>query len=169
MASPRFVDVPADRLQESLDVIGNLVEARGGSSRWTSSGRERVWELTLPPNGTARIIRVFTSMAIGATAVRDCGKDAVRVVVGFGDPDKGGDFRPLEKGQKILRTAPRDAEDRVGVFLERLRDQLRKAWVRANRIKACPDCGKPMAQRKGRNGPFLGCTGYPECRTTGPV
>ena len=30
---------------------------------------------------------------------------------------------------------------------------------------ACPNCGKPLAQRKGRFGPFLGCTGYPECKT----
>lgn len=29
----------------------------------------------------------------------------------------------------------------------------------------CPNCGKPMAQRRGRFGPFLGCTGYPECKT----
>ncbi|GAC1384718.1 MAG: type I DNA topoisomerase [Herpetosiphon sp.] len=27
----------------------------------------------------------------------------------------------------------------------------------------CEKCGKPMAQKKGRFGPFLGCTGYPEC------
>jgi len=30
---------------------------------------------------------------------------------------------------------------------------------------ACPNCGKPMAERRGRFGPFLGCTGYPECKT----
>jgi DNA topoisomerase-1 len=31
--------------------------------------------------------------------------------------------------------------------------------------ETCPNCGKPMAVRKGRYGPFLGCTGYPECKT----
>jgi len=30
----------------------------------------------------------------------------------------------------------------------------------------CPDCGKPMLQRMGKRGPFLGCSGYPECKTT---
>jgi DNA topoisomerase-1 len=30
----------------------------------------------------------------------------------------------------------------------------------------CPNCGKSMVQRMGRRGPFLGCTGYPECKTT---
>ena len=29
----------------------------------------------------------------------------------------------------------------------------------------CENCGKPMALKHGRFGPFLGCTGYPECKT----
>ena len=33
---------------------------------------------------------------------------------------------------------------------------------------ACPTCGKPLKRRKGRNGYFWGCTGYPECPTTLP-
>ena len=28
----------------------------------------------------------------------------------------------------------------------------------------CPDCGKPLAKRRGRFGPFIGCTGYPDCK-----
>ena len=32
--------------------------------------------------------------------------------------------------------------------------------------ESCPTCGKPMALRKGRFGPFLACTGYPQCKTT---
>ncbi len=28
----------------------------------------------------------------------------------------------------------------------------------------CDKCGKPMVEKKGRFGPFLGCTGYPECK-----
>jgi DNA topoisomerase-1 len=30
----------------------------------------------------------------------------------------------------------------------------------------CPTCGKMMLQRSGRRGPFLSCSGYPECKTT---
>ena len=29
----------------------------------------------------------------------------------------------------------------------------------------CPKCGKPMVIRESRRGPFLACTGYPECKT----
>lgn len=32
----------------------------------------------------------------------------------------------------------------------------------------CPECGKPLVKRNGRNGPFWGCSGYPECSTTLP-
>jgi DNA topoisomerase-1 len=28
----------------------------------------------------------------------------------------------------------------------------------------CPECGKPLAKRMGRFGPFIGCTGYPDCK-----
>ena len=28
----------------------------------------------------------------------------------------------------------------------------------------CPKCGKPLAKRRGRFGPFVGCTGYPDCK-----
>jgi len=29
----------------------------------------------------------------------------------------------------------------------------------------CESCGKPMVLKRGRFGPFLACSGYPECRT----
>jgi DNA topoisomerase-1 len=31
---------------------------------------------------------------------------------------------------------------------------------------ACNVCGRPMAIKKSRFGPFLGCSGYPECKNT---
>ncbi len=32
--------------------------------------------------------------------------------------------------------------------------------------EACPKCSSPMVVKKGRFGPFLACTKYPECKTT---
>jgi DNA topoisomerase-1 len=32
----------------------------------------------------------------------------------------------------------------------------------------CPECGRPLAHRRGRGGSFVGCTGYPECRYIQP-
>ncbi|OPZ31562.1 MAG: DNA topoisomerase 1 [Lentisphaerae bacterium ADurb.BinA184] len=33
----------------------------------------------------------------------------------------------------------------------------------------CPECGAPLAVRRGRRGPFYGCSAYPKCRFTKPV
>ena len=32
--------------------------------------------------------------------------------------------------------------------------------------EVCPKCGRAMVLRRGRFGPFLACSGYPECKTT---
>jgi DNA topoisomerase-1 len=34
---------------------------------------------------------------------------------------------------------------------------------------ACSACGKPMALKRGRKGLFLGCSAYPDCKTTAPL
>ncbi|HEX6209042.1 MAG TPA: topoisomerase DNA-binding C4 zinc finger domain-containing protein, partial [Actinomycetota bacterium] len=30
--------------------------------------------------------------------------------------------------------------------------------------ETCPECGKQLVKRWGRYGPFIGCSGYPDCR-----
>ena len=35
--------------------------------------------------------------------------------------------------------------------------------------QVCPNCGKPMYVRESRFGEFLGCSDYPECKTTMPL
>lgn len=35
--------------------------------------------------------------------------------------------------------------------------------------EVCPNCGKPMYVRESRFGEFLGCSGYPDCKTTMPI
>lgn len=42
--------------------------------------------------------------------------------------------------------------------------------VKPDEIKVnCPECGKPMTAKRFKGRSFLGCTGYPECKTTQPV
>lgn len=167
-ARTRFVSIPADRLVAELEEIGTAVLSRGGSYAWRSQGRERVYDLTVP--GARAQVRIYTSLAVGENEVRDCGEDAVRVCVGALETINGVPgtsklrFLPLEKGIKILRTAPQGAEDRVGTFLARLREAIREAYDRARRVRPCPKCGKPLALRNGKYGPFLGCSGYPACK-----
>jgi len=33
---------------------------------------------------------------------------------------------------------------------------------------ACPECGKPLVKRQGRYGPFVSCSGYPNCKYRPP-
>ena len=33
----------------------------------------------------------------------------------------------------------------------------------------CPDCGKPLHIKNSKSGPFIGCTGYPECTFSKPL
>jgi RecB family exonuclease/ribosomal protein L37AE/L43A len=40
---------------------------------------------------------------------------------------------------------------------------------RAAAATDCPVCGSDLAVRRGRNGPFIGCTGFPDCRYTRDV
>jgi DNA topoisomerase-1 len=44
-----------------------------------------------------------------------------------------------------------------------------KASLAEETDKECPKCGSKMVKKFGRNGPFLACPRYPECKTTMPL
>jgi DNA topoisomerase-1 len=44
-----------------------------------------------------------------------------------------------------------------------------KASLAEESDRECPQCGSKMVKRYGRNGPFLACPRYPECKTTMPI
>lgn len=193
----RFIAVPADALVAELEAIGAAVATIpprpgrvAGGLVWStaSAGRERVCTILLPGHEDARpAIRVFTSLAARAEMVRGCGEDAVRIVVGIqrlvptetvetasqyerANATRGG-FWPLQdEATRVFRTAPRGEESaRVTAFLTRLRTRLREVYAEAQRLPRCPVCGRVMRERTGGRGPFLGCSGYPECRGTMPL
>ena len=65
----------------------------------------------------------------------------------------------------------------LGEFYGPFEKDLEEAQEKMERVKIepkvsdelCPNCGKPMLIREGRFGEFLGCSGYPECKTTSPL
>ena len=66
----------------------------------------------------------------------------------------------------------------VGDFYRPFKADLEQAESQRETLKAslvqetdreCPKCGSKMVKRYGRNGPFLACPRYPECKTTMPV
>lgn len=62
-------------------------------------------------------------------------------------------------------------------FYGPFQEEVEKAETNMKRVKVepkptdekCPECGKPMVLRVGRHGPFLACSGYPECKYTQPA
>ena len=165
----RFVAIPTARLLDELRDIGGRVV--GSAVAETYVGREIVFCLTLPNRVQ---IRVYTSISRGAESARECGEDAIRLVVGVEALSlQRGRFRPLGKSRKILRTAPRlvgyhNEEDRIVAFLARLRQAVREVYRTARAIPQCPKCNEPMAERASTHGNFWGCTSYPECKGTRP-
>lgn len=163
----RFVAITAAAMYACLDAIGTKIKAAGGNFVVTTHGREVVYEL-YHHAGHQAIVRVYTSIAKGATEVRDCDSDAVRLVIGCYSQD--GTFRPLGKSRKILRTARNDVEDREQAFLDRLTQAIREAYVDIKTVPICPRCGAPMALRKPTKKskkefkPFFGCVDFPNCK-----
>ena len=48
------------------------------------------------------------------------------------------------------------------------KDLIRESLIEDTDEK-CPKCSKPLIIRWGRNGKFIGCSNYPECRYTSPL
>ncbi len=78
-----------------------------------------------------------------------------------------GDLDKVEEGQRNWR-------ELLGGFYAPFKDELEKARTEMRDVKreeiptewTCEKCGKPMVIKWGRNGSFLACQGYPECRNT---
>jgi DNA topoisomerase-1 len=66
---------------------------------------------------------------------------------GYPECKNTSDFRRDEKGRIHLLSQPEVAEDEP----------------------PCERCGRPMVAKSGKFGPFLACTGYPECTHTRPI
>ena len=75
------------------------------------------------------------------------------------------DLDAISEGRKawvpVLDEFWRDFEGQVRLKQETVTRQQ----VTQQRIdETCPECGRPLAIRLGRNGNFISCTGFPECR-----
>lgn len=171
----RFVNVSEGELRAELGYIGSRVEEAGGEYRFTTGGREVVFELfPKAAEGDFRpCVKVYTS--IGSNGVRAKGVDAIRIVVGVYAGDR---FRPLDRSSKLLRTAPKGKTEaaRVRSFLERFRTKIRGAYEVAREVRSCPRCREKglhkiygtriptLVLRSGVKGEFLGCRRFPACR-----
>lgn len=175
-SGPRFVEIPAEALLTELRSIAAAIKAKGGHAEQGQHGREIVFNFVPPPQSNfvppqnRATVRVYTTLAAGADVARDCGEDAVRLLVGV---QQGQRFKSIDKPRKMLRTAPQggmEQHERVRAFLDRLTEALRQAYATAAKVPLCPHCNSVMAVRKAKrdNREFYGCLNFPECRGTRP-
>jgi DNA topoisomerase I len=50
--------------------------------------------------------------------------------------------------------------------LERAREKMPNVKVGEETGEACPECGSPLVEKRGRFGKFIACSTYPDCRYT---
>jgi DNA topoisomerase-1 len=82
--------------------------------------------------------------------------------------------RKLEEDLDAVAEARGKRLDILAPFHERLQKKIAvsleakgKWWPEPEAIgEKCPECGKELRIRWGRNGRFIGCDGYPECKYT---
>ena len=85
--------------------------------------------------------------------------------------------RRLEEGLDSVAEAKAKRLDILAPFHDRLQKQIAtsledkgKWWPDPESIdEDCPECEKPLMKRWGRNGVFIGCEGYPDCKYTRPI
>ena len=117
------------------------VSKDGGRFAPTTLGSE-VWEAL--EKGFPDIFETdFTARLETELDKVETGEDNWREVV-------GSFYTPFAKDLAILKENP---------------DRLRKTVEQGTEV-VCEKCGRNMARKWGRNGPFLACPGYPECRNT---
>ena len=75
----------------------------------------------------------------------------------------------IEEGTMKWADAVRDFYDPFSVSLKKAQEEMKdfKADQAPTDIN-CDKCGKPMIIKWGRNGQFLACSGYPDCKNTKP-
>jgi DNA topoisomerase-1 len=79
------------------------------------------------------------------------------------------DLDKIEEGGMKWTNAVREFYDPFAKDLEAAKAEMKdfKAEQTPTDI-ACEKCGKPMVVKWGRNGQFLACSGYPDCKNTKP-
>lgn len=100
-------------------------------------------------------IRIYSSIDIETGVSRECGEDAIRIMLVNSSSD-----RPLRVEKRV---------NRVGnEVLKRVVDRSRDLFKYAiNQNHHCPKCGSLLVTRKNKDKKsFIGCSSYPDCKYT---
>ena len=138
-----FYNIPKAEMEEFLQEQGFMEVLIPGTI-------ELVYGKRISQDDLQLTLRVYTGIGPGGHS-RDKGKDAIRV----------GLYLRTKDGQRIVRLGGSKRVHRVKGWKENLQKRL-DTWEMPKH--ACEKCRMPMIPRKGKNGLFLGCSGYPDCK-----
>jgi DNA topoisomerase-1 len=72
----------------------------------------------------------------------------------------------IEEGELDWVKSVKDFYGPFAKDLKKAQKEMRNVKVGAETGEACPDCGKPLLERRGRFGKFMACSAYPDCKYT---
>jgi len=72
----------------------------------------------------------------------------------------------VEEGEVEWAVAVRDFYGPFAKDLKKAQKEMRNVKAGAETGEACPECGSPILERRGRFGKFFACSTYPECKYT---
>lgn len=74
----------------------------------------------------------------------------------------------IEEGSKTLKSVMTDFYDPFQKAVRQLDEEKSeiKAALQKQTDEKCPDCGGALVEKWGRNGKFIACSNYPDCRFT---
>ncbi|MDY0360000.1 MAG: type I DNA topoisomerase [Desulforegulaceae bacterium] len=88
----------------------------------------------------------------------ECKKGELKIKVG-----KNGPFIACDRYPDCTFSSNYERDEKGSIKL--IKNEALEAEIPES-DKICPKCGKPMVIKQGKFGPFLACSGYPECKYT---
>ncbi len=86
------------------------------------------------------------------------------------------DMLKISDGERTLDSVVTESQDmlhKVAVQIsegsEEIGSEIKSALHSQQHIGVCPSCGNNMTIKRSKNGNFIGCNGYPECKRAYPV
>ena len=143
----------AEFVNIKLEEMDAFLTERGFQPITLAGTVEKVYAKRVDKAGITLSLRVYTGVEGGES--RGVGEDAIKIML----------FTKNASG-KICKVGGSKRVNRVKGWKSNLQARLDKWDDVLPDVCACAKCGSLMVRRAGKNGDFLGCTGYPTCKNT---
>jgi DNA topoisomerase-1 len=86
------------------------------------------------------------------------------------------DMLKITDGERTLESVVKESQDmlhdvavKISSESTEIGQEIRSALHSQQHIGVCPSCGNNMTVKRSKNGNFIGCDGYPECKMAFPM